>query len=159
MKKRWKTEVGASLSKRLLFFGHYYDYEICRFKGKMSASKRLIDSKAWCLLSVFTWNTITKMGIQNKDIKNSTKSKNYTKSKTLSEIEKLDIDWLVYIVIKPSVPCSARKSTSEKMSVNSIQNWPPQLTLKLVLVRVEHVAGELKRGIRHDVRHHCATAF
>ena len=44
------------------------------------------------------------------------------------------IDW--YIVIKASVPCSGRKNTSEKMSVDSIQHQPPQLTLKLSLVRL-----------------------
>ena len=36
------------------------------------------------------------MGIQDKNMKNNIKSKNYPKSKTLKEHEKLDIDWLVY---------------------------------------------------------------
>ena len=36
------------------------------------------------------------MGIQDKNTKNSIKSKNYPKSKTLKEFEKLYIDWLVY---------------------------------------------------------------
>ena len=36
------------------------------------------------------------MGIQDKNSKNSVKSKNYPKSKTLRELKKLDIDWLVY---------------------------------------------------------------
>ena len=62
------------------------------------------------------------MGIQDKNMKNSIKSKNYPKSKTLREFEKLDIDWLVYsIIIKPSEPCSGRMRISEKMSVDSIQ--------------------------------------
>ena len=55
----------------------------------MSASKRLIDSKAQCLSKL---NTIRVMGIEDKNTKNSTKSKNYQKSKTLRELEKLDID-------------------------------------------------------------------
>ena len=29
---------------------NYYDYEMCSFKSEMKAPKRLIDSKAWCLL-------------------------------------------------------------------------------------------------------------
>ena len=36
------------------------------------------------------------MGIQDKNTKNSIKSKNFHKSKTLREFEKLYIDWLVY---------------------------------------------------------------
>ena len=68
-------------------------------------------------------NNITIIGIQDKNMKNSIKSKNCPKSKTLREIETLD--W--YIVIKPSVSCSGRKASSEKMSVDSIQHqlpWP-----------------------------------
>ena len=34
--------------------------------------------------------------IQDKSKKSSIKSKNYPKSKTLRELEELDIDWLVY---------------------------------------------------------------
>ena len=60
------------------------------------------------------------MGMQDKNMKNSIESKNYPKIKTLRELEKFDIDW--YIVIKPSVPCSGRKSTSQKMSVDSIRS-------------------------------------
>ena len=48
-----RLEVGDSPNKRLLFIGNYYDYEICCFKRKMSAPKRLIDSKAWCTLKAF----------------------------------------------------------------------------------------------------------
>ena len=62
------------------------------------------------------------MEIQDKNTKNSIKSKNYLKypkRKTLRELEKLMID--VYIAIKPSVPYRGKKSTSEKMSVDSIQ--------------------------------------
>ena len=58
------------------------------------------------------------MGIQNKNMKNSIKSKNYLESKTLREVFTFTlIDW--YIVGKPSVPCSGRKRISEKMSVDS----------------------------------------
>ena len=64
---------------------------------------------------------MTMMGIQDKNKKNSIKSKNYHKSKALREFENFTlIDW--YIVIKPSVPCSGRKRLSEKMSVDSVQN-------------------------------------
>ena len=46
-------------------------------------------------------------------MKNSIKSKNYPKRKTLRELEKLTlIDR--YIVIKPSVPWGRQKSTSEE---------------------------------------------
>ena len=49
------------------------------------------------------------------------KAKNYPKSKTLRKLKNLALtDW--HIVIKPSVPYSKRKSTSEKMSVDSIQS-------------------------------------
>ena len=36
------------------------------------------------------------MGIHYKNTKNSIKLKNYPKRKTLRELEKLEIDWLVY---------------------------------------------------------------
>ena len=36
------------------------------------------------------------MGIQDKNTKNSMKSKNYPKSKTLGKVQRLDIDLLVY---------------------------------------------------------------
>ena len=45
-------ELGGSLNKRLLFIISYYDYEMCCFERKMSAPRRLIDSKAWCPLNV-----------------------------------------------------------------------------------------------------------
>ena len=61
------------------------------------------------------------MEIQDKNMKNSIKSKNYHTSKTLREFENFKlIDW--YIVIKPSVLCSRRKRISEKMSADSIHN-------------------------------------
>ena len=71
--------------------------------------------KSLLSITLFTSTTITIMGIQDKNTKNSIKSENYPKSKTLRELENL-IDW--YIVIKPSVQCSGLKSTSEKMSVD-----------------------------------------
>ena len=62
------------------------------------------------------------MGIQDKNTKNSVESKNYPKIKTLRELEKFGtvIDW--YIVIKPNVLCTGQESTSQKMSVDSIQS-------------------------------------
>ena len=61
------------------------------------------------------------MGIQDRNIKNTIKSKNYPKSETLRGSSKnfTLIDW--YIVIKPSEPCSGQMRISEKMSVDSIQ--------------------------------------
>ena len=100
--------MGGSLNKRLLFTSNYYDYEMFCFKREMSAPKRFIDSKAWCLLSFL----LELLGIQDKNTKNSIKSK---RSKNL-----MLIDWCV--VTKSSVPCSGRKSTSGKMSVDSNQN-------------------------------------
>ena len=81
---RWLPE------KSLLFINDYPEYEMCCFKRKMSVPKRLIDSKAWYPLSFLL--EITVMGIEDKNTKNSIKSKNYPKSKTLRELEKLDID-------------------------------------------------------------------
>ena len=59
---------------------------MCCFKIKMSAPKRLTDSK---LESI---KTITIIGIQDKNTKSSIKSKNCLKSKTLRELENLEID-------------------------------------------------------------------
>ena len=39
------------MKKNLSFISDYPDYKMCCFKRKMSAPKRLIDSKAWCPLS------------------------------------------------------------------------------------------------------------
>ena len=36
------------------------------------------------------------MGIQDKNMKNNIKSKNYLKSETSRKLEKLGIDWMVY---------------------------------------------------------------
>ena len=75
------------------------------------------------------------MGIQDKNTKNSIKSKNYLKSKIRRLLKESTLtDW--YIVIKPSVPCSGRKRTSEKMSVDSVQDLSSQLALKVGLVRL-----------------------
>ena len=80
----------------------------------MSTPKKLVDSKAWRPLSFL-------LEVQEKNTKNSIKSLNYLKSKKLRELKNSAlIDW--YIAIKPSVLCSGWKSTSEKMSVDSIQN-------------------------------------
>ena len=47
-----------------------------------------------CVVSIklFTWNTITIMGVQDKNTKSGIKSKTYLKGKILRELEKLDID-------------------------------------------------------------------
>ena len=58
------------------------------------------------------------MGIQDTNLKNSIKSKNYhPKSKPLGSSKNLIlIDW--YTVIMPSLLCSGWKRTSEKMSID-----------------------------------------
>ena len=48
--------------------------------------------KSLVCISFFTGNAITIMRIQDKNTKTSIKSKNYLKSKTLKELEILDID-------------------------------------------------------------------
>ena len=57
------------------------------------------------------------MGIQDENMKNSIKSKNYPKCKTLRSSKNITlIDW--YIVIKPSEPCSGQMRISEKIPVD-----------------------------------------
>ena len=82
--------MGGSLNKRLLFTGNYYNYEMCCFKREVSASKRLIDSKASCPLNFLL--ELLSVGIQDKSTMNSIKSKNHPKSKALEESEKSDIN-------------------------------------------------------------------
>ena len=77
-------------------------------KEKMSDPKRLIDSKAWCPLS-FTLEIVSPEW-EYKTETQSIKSKNYLKSKTLRELEKLDIDW--YIVLTHHAPESKIYTTS-----------------------------------------------
>ena len=77
--------MDGSLNKRVLFISNYCDNEMYCFRREMGAPKRLIDSKAWCPLSIL-------LGTQDKNSKNSIKPNNYPKSKTLRELEKLDID-------------------------------------------------------------------
>ena len=91
------------------------------FQKKNECSVETHRFKSLVSIRLFTRNIITIMGIQDKNTKNSIKSKNYHKSKTLKEFENLTlIDW--YIVIKPGVPCSGLKRLSEKMFVDPIQN-------------------------------------
>ena len=60
------------------------------------------------------------MRIQDKNTNNSIKSKDYRKSKTLRELEKLDIDCLVYCLkAKCTVPLA--EEHTRKMSVDSTQ--------------------------------------
>ena len=61
---------------------------MCCFKRKMSAPERLIYSKALCSLSYL----LEILGIQDKNTKNSVKSKNSLKRKTLRELENLEAD-------------------------------------------------------------------
>ena len=70
------------------------------------------------------------MGIQYKNMKNNIKPKNYPKSKTVRMSINLALtDWLLFI--KPSVPCSVRINTSEKMSVDSIQALPSRASTQM----------------------------
>ena len=99
------------------------------FQEKMSAPRRLINSKAWSPLS-FLLEIYHHYGNTRQNTKNSKKSKDYPESKTLRELKKLTlIDW--YIVINQSSDILQkkakgtvqwRKSTSEKMSIDSIQS-------------------------------------
>ena len=54
--------------KDYYLIGNYQHYEMCCFNRKMSAPKRLMDSKVWCQLSFLL------MGTQDKNTKNSIKS-------------------------------------------------------------------------------------
>ena len=62
------------------------------FQKKNECSSDAHRFKSLVSIKHFTLNTITIMGIQDKNMKNSIKSKNYRKSKTLREFEKLYID-------------------------------------------------------------------
>ena len=75
----------------------------CVVSKKVSAPKRLIDSKAWCPLSFYL---------------KYYKREEWHNKRELENLTLIDL----YIVIMQSVPCSGRKYTSEKMSAYSIQN-------------------------------------
>ena len=74
-------EVGGSLNKRLLFVSNYYDYEMCCFKGEISAPKRTIVSKVWRPLS-FLLEILSPLWEYKT---NSTKNNIKSKIKDLSE--------------------------------------------------------------------------
>ena len=66
---------------------------------------------------------------------NSIKFKNFPRSTTPRELEKFDIDWLVYF---HRTKCTMQgESISEKTPVRLVQNWPPQFGVKLSLVRLQ----------------------
>ena len=59
----------------------------------MSAPKRLINSKPLCPFESFLFEfNYHHNGIEDKNKKNSIRSKNHPKSKTLRELERVDID-------------------------------------------------------------------
>ena len=66
------------------------------FQKKNECSLEAHRFKSLVSIKLFTWNIITIMGMQDRNTKNSIKSKNYHKSKTLREFEKLYNDWMVY---------------------------------------------------------------
>ena len=68
----------------------------CVFQKKIECSWEAHRFKSLVSIKLFTGNTFTIMKIQDKNMRNSIKSKNHLKSKTMRELEKLDIDWLVY---------------------------------------------------------------
>ena len=77
------------------------------------------------------------MGIQDKNTKNSIKSKNYHKSKTLWEFEKRYIDWLVY--------CYEAKCTMQ-WTEETIRKDVCRLNLKLAsTTNTQH--GGLRRAL------------
>ena len=84
---------------------------------------------------LFTWTTITIMGIQDKNTKNSIRSKKYPKSRTLREPEKFEIDWLVNCHKATCTLQWTEGHIRKYIFINSltIQNEPPQLTLRLEL--------------------------
>ena len=83
-------------------------------------------------IKLFTWNIITIIGIQDKNTKNSIKSKNYHKSKTLKELKKLYIDWLVY--------CYKAKCTVQWVEPGDFRSWEsPQTLPALFIGPFEHV--------------------
>ena len=89
------------------------------FKRKMRTPKRLIDLKAWCPLS-FLLEIVSPWWEYKKNTKNSIKSKNYLKSKTLREPENLDIDWLVYCYkAKCTVPWAEEHIRKDVCRLNS----------------------------------------
>ena len=64
------------------------------FQKKNQCSWKAHRFKSLVSIELFAWNTITIMGIQDKNTKNSIKSKDCPKSKTPRELEKLCIDTL-----------------------------------------------------------------
>ena len=62
------------------------------FQKRNECSCETHSFKSLVYIGLFTSNTITIMGIQDKNTKNSIKSKSYPKDRTLRELEKLDID-------------------------------------------------------------------
>ena len=62
------------------------------FQKKNECSIEAHRFKSLVSIKRFTSNIITIMGIQDKNTKNSIKSKNYHKSKTLREFEELYIE-------------------------------------------------------------------
>ena len=72
-------------------------------------------------IKLFTWILIVTMGIQDKNKKNSIESKNYPKIKILRELEKFDIDWLVYCYkAKCTVQWAEEHITKDVFWLNSI---------------------------------------
>ena len=74
------------------------------------------------------------MEIQNKNTNNNIKSKNNPKSKTLRELEKLAlIDWYI---VKAKCTIQWEEEHIRKVVCKLNPNYPPQITLKLSLVRL-----------------------
>ena len=82
------------------------------FQKKNERSLEAHRFKSLVSIKFLTRNIITKMGIQDKNTKNSIKSKGIIiQVKHLGSLKNFTlIDW--YIVIKPSVPCSGWKRIS-----------------------------------------------
>ena len=75
-------------------------------------------------------------GIEDKNTKNSIQSKNYPKSKTLRELEKLDIDCLVYCYKAKCTMQWVEEDIRKDVRRLKIQHQLSQLTLRLSLVRL-----------------------
>ena len=68
------------------------------FQKKNECSLEAYRFKNLVPTKLFTWNTVTIMGIEDKNTKNSIKSKKYPKGKTPEEVRKT-LHWLTDILL------------------------------------------------------------
>ena len=78
------------------------------------------------------------MWIQDKNMKNTIKSKNYPERKTLGELKNLEIDWLVYCYKAKRTVQWAEEHIKKDICWLNLK-LAPHLTLKLRLVIFDDV--------------------